>query len=386
MKKLLQNLFSIRNEVANKDGFVLTKHKVITILGVKLKKKILTKDLMRPIIQANNRLEFLSRKNDNLLRLINLQRGNVKVWEDNNPRDFINNPNIKNLYNGLSEEATKNLNKILERNRKVTQYYDKYKIFPNINNCDIFDEEDRHDFEKNYNFYECITVFERASYYYDKQRKKGRVITEKTQFEPCVEVDKHGLDFLTNKNIGEGAILDIGAFDGCSSIMFREEFPENEIIAFEPQKDNFLNTKQNFKLNKMQNASIINLALGDEKGSITITNSGGGSRVGEGDEITQMDTLDNFVNENNLKVALIKIDIEGAEQAFLKGAVNTIQKQAPVMLLSIYHNIDDFCKIKPTIEKLMENSKYYYTFDFHQMLYPHGVLVDCMLLCEPHLK
>ena len=41
---------------------------------------------------------------------------------------------------------------------------------------------------------------------------------------------------------------------------------------------------------------------------------------------------------------------EGAEQEFLRGAINTIKKYKPILLISIYHSIDDFLDIKPMIE------------------------------------
>ena len=42
----------------------------------------------------------------------------------------------------------------------------------------------------------------------------------------------------------------------------------------------------------------------------------------------------------------------GFEQQFLKGAENTIKTQKPTLLLSIYHNANDFFQIKPYIESL----------------------------------
>ena len=65
-----------------------------------------------------------------------------------------------------------------------------------------------------------------------------------------------------------------------------------------------------------------------------------------------MTTLDSFVDKNNIKVGLIKTDLEGFEQNFLKGSLNTIKKQKPILIISIYHNYSDFFDIKPMIEEL----------------------------------
>ena len=44
--------------------------------------------------------------------------------------------------------------------------------------------------------------------------------------------------------------------------------------------------------------------------------------------------------------------MEGFEQQVLHGAQQTIQTQRPTLLISIYHNADDFFSIKPWIENL----------------------------------
>ncbi|HEB7542554.1 TPA: FkbM family methyltransferase, partial [Campylobacter coli] len=70
-------------------------------------------------------------------------------------------------------------------------------------------------------------------------------------------------------------------------------------------------------------------------------------------------------------------DIEGFEQDFLKGALETIKKHKPALILSIYHNIDDFFNIKPFIEQLNLG----YTF---QVIKPvdGSISLETILLCE----
>lgn len=55
-------------------------------------------------------------------------------------------------------------------------------------------------------------------------------------------------------------------------------------------------------------------------------------------EYVEITTLDSFVKEHNLQVGFIKVDTEGFEMEFLKGAKETICTQKPAMLLSIYHS------------------------------------------------
>ena len=91
--------------------------------------------------------------------------------------------------------------------------------------------------------------------------------------------------------------------------------------------------------------------------------------------------MDNYVKENNLEVGLIKVDIEGFEANFLRGAQETIRNQAPVLLLSIYHNGSDFYNLKPMVEEIMKNSQYKYHYNFFQPIYKHAI-ADCLLVCE----
>ena len=62
--------------------------------------------------------------------------------------------------------------------------------------------------------------------------------------------------------------------------------------------------------------------------------------------------LDDYVKQNHIVPGVIKTDLEGFEMHFLRGALDTIKKYRPIMVLSIYHSADDFFGIKPFIESL----------------------------------
>lgn len=97
----------------------------------------------------------------------------------------------------------------------------------------------------------------------------------------------------------------------------------------------------------------------------------------QGYENVEIITLDDYVKENNLQVGLIKVDIEGAEQDFLKGAEQTIKTQKPSLLISIYHNAADFFEIKPMIESW--NLGYKFRIVKHMNGHPS---VDTLLVAE----
>ena len=70
-------------------------------------------------------------------------------------------------------------------------------------------------------------------------------------------------------------------------------------------------------------------------------------------------------------------DSEGGEQLLLKGAVETIRTQHPILLISIYHSANDFFEIKPMIEKMCDK----YTF---RIIKPanSAIVIETILLAE----
>ena len=64
-------------------------------------------------------------------------------------------------------------------------------------------------------------------------------------------------------------------------------------------------------------------------------------------------SIDDFVDSYNIsKVDFIKMDIEGAEPAALRGAVNTIKKYRPKLAIAIYHGMEDFVNIPTWLKDL----------------------------------
>ena len=84
------------------------------------------------------------------------------------------------------------------------------------------------------------------------------------------------------------------------------------------------------------------------------------------------------MKENNIEVGLIKTDLEGFEQSFLKVALETIKEQKPVLIISIYHNYSDFFEIKPMIENLNLG----YKFKIIEPKAQGGAIVSTLLLAE----
>lgn len=156
------------------------------------------------------------------------------------------------------------------------------------------------------------------------------------------------------KKIKNANIIDVGAFVGDSSIVL-SRYTNHNVYAFEPVRSNYNLMLKTLTLNpELKNIKPLNVALGSENSVSNICFAESSSSfafdlTNNHEEVTVL-TLDDFVEQNHLQIGLIKVDIEGFEQSFLQGAIRTIKNQRPSLIISIYHNADDFFKIKPMIE------------------------------------
>lgn len=205
-------------------------------------------------------------------------------------------------------------------------------------------------------------------------------------FESSVFYYKHGLHKLKYPEYINGkAIIDGGCYIADSCLVFREFFPNSPLIGFEPVKSNCLLAKKTIALNQLENITIENMGLGEKNEILKIKTFDTNLKNIEstitqnGNETIKVTSIDDYVDNHNLKVGLIKTDVEGFEQQLLAGAKKTIFEQKPTLLISIYHSYDDFYKIKPMIESWNLG----YRFDFFQgPQYSGDITVETMLICE----
>ena len=152
-------------------------------------------------------------------------------------------------------------------------------------------------------------------------------------------------------------IIDAGACFGDSTLVLAK-YTDKKVYAFEPIEENYRLMHENIKLNESTKIIPEKYGLGERAEEVEFYVAGGSSSIGIepswGDykvEKAQIIQLDEYVDKNRVKdIGLIKVDVEGAEQAFLRGAKKTIFDHRPSLIISIYHNAFDFFQIKPLIE------------------------------------
>jgi len=197
-----------------------------------------------------------------------------------------------------------------------------------------------------------------------------------------------GLDLIDASSAINRSIIDVGAFIGDSSLVLCR-FTKRNVYAFEPFVDTYAELSENIKLNDIGNIVPVKLGLSDTQGKRRLFFSAQDHSISTNDPAMSLSdgactnsieidvtTIDVFAADNKLDVGIIKIDAEGAEQAVLRGAVETIKKNKPILLVSIYHNVSDFMDIKPWIDGLGLDYKYKIT-----KLEPTTFIEETMLIC-----
>ena len=164
------------------------------------------------------------------------------------------------------------------------------------------------------------------------------------------EKDFYGMLLLCKKK-KENVILDIGASLGISSLGFRQLGFHNKIYAFEPNKKNFLNLKENCLLNNL-NIKLYNFGLSnsnyDSEIWYTDKDKMGGSAIFDKNdpelkkydpkiiikEKISLKKLDDVLEINNSNI-LVKIDVERHEKKVLEGMEKIIQQNKIIMQIEI---------------------------------------------------
>ncbi|MNK25876.1 hypothetical protein D3C87_442050 [compost metagenome] len=162
--------------------------------------------------------------------------------------------------------------------------------------------------------------------------------------------DETWVSHLAKHYIKEGDVVyDIGAHIGYTSILFSKLVgKQGQVHAFEllpSVAKNYLEKTVN--ANQLTNIKAHAIGLADKKDEIDIYvgNTMMGTLTDEGyqsqlSEKCQIDTLDNYISTHQITPPrAIKIDVERAEIACLKGAVETIKNFKPILIIE-FHNID----------------------------------------------
>ena len=277
------------------------------------------------------------------------------------------------LISGLDNESRNTVSDIIHRMGMIA---DGNKTLQ-----DVYTQREQEEFVRmNDEFSSKIVKLNDNLYYYN-----GYYLPV-NQFDSSVFFTRYGIDKLTTlDSVRNKHIIDAGGYVGDTALLF-SSYTDKNIHVFEASPSNMDIIRETIRLNHLDNIVPVSKALGEKSGTATFSLGERNScnslveRPGYNypDHIeVPVVTLDDYVRENNIEVGLIKVDIEGGEQLLLRGAVETIRTQHPILLISIYHSANDFFEIKPMIEKMCGK----YTFRIVKPANP-AIALETILLAE----
>jgi FkbM family methyltransferase len=138
-------------------------------------------------------------------------------------------------------------------------------------------------------------------------------------------------------------VLDIGASVGYYTLLAaRLAGAQGRVVAFEPDLRNLRFLRAHVKANRLPGVTVLPLALGEEEGSFRFgggTGSGTARLCTEGTIEVPVRRLDALAAEHDLRPRHVKIDVEGAELAVLRGGEQLIRAHRPQLFLSTHEGI-----------------------------------------------
>lgn len=144
-------------------------------------------------------------------------------------------------------------------------------------------------------------------------------------------------------------VFDIGANVGFFTLLSaRLSGPGGSVVAFEPFPRNLVYLRRHIDLNHLTNVTVVEAAVSDVCGTGFL---GGEASNPSALALTQkglpvsLVTIDEMVAYRGLpRPQLLKIDVEGAESAVLRGAVSVLSSCRPAVILSCHGwQQHDFC-------------------------------------------
>ncbi len=201
----------------------------------------------------------------------------------------------------------------------------------------------------------------------------------------AVDAYEYATDMASVGLKGGETILDCGAFIGDTARLFMGKTKNNcKIYCFEPVVENCKEMEKWIKEEKIDNVFVHNVGVGEKKHKdyvysneeVTTMGAVGDNRFRADNPVVNeilVDTIDNLAE--GIAVDYIKMDIEGAEMAAIRGGKNTILKNKPQMLISGYHRIADMWEIPEYVIGLCSEYKIFLGHQPHAPFEPEFMFV-----------
>lgn len=183
------------------------------------------------------------------------------------------------------------------------------------------------------------------------------------------------------ENAKEGDIVHAGTFFGdFLPAISRAVSEKAKIWAFEPNPESYRCAQITMMLNDIQNVSLLQAGLGETPSKMNLTTKdkkgvrlGGSSAIGvqnKGEGTTeQIDirSIDGSI-PNDRNISILQLDVEGFEKQALMGALETIKRCKPILILEDDHGFTKGEWFKDHILSL--NYKIAHKLHYNQVILP----------------
>lgn len=172
------------------------------------------------------------------------------------------------------------------------------------------------------------------------------VIKRIIKLSPIPLTKNHRYDLLTNKIIKQLAVnsncIDVGCYKGEILDLIKSAAPQGQHFGIEPIPAQYAYLSQKYA--DVANCTIINIAASNTTGTsdfnfVQSNPSYSGLKKRDYDKPNEVDStiqvktdLLDHVIPSDIPIALIKIDVEGAEMLVLEGATKIIKRHRPIVV------------------------------------------------------
>ncbi|HEY0567432.1 MAG TPA: FkbM family methyltransferase [Xanthobacteraceae bacterium] len=126
--------------------------------------------------------------------------------------------------------------------------------------------------------------------------------------------------------------FDVGAHAGYYTLLLsRGVGPTGRVFAFEANRNNAANLKRHLELNAITNVEVIEAAVSDRTGTQFFSGGGYVGHLSNKGEAVATVRLDDYPRPD-----LVKMDIEGAETAALRGATAILGEGKTVWFVAVH--------------------------------------------------
>jgi FkbM family methyltransferase len=132
--------------------------------------------------------------------------------------------------------------------------------------------------------------------------------------------------------------LDIGANVGLMTSHMSEYCTSGKIICVEPNRAIFSALQKNIEANGIKNAAAVNAAVSEQDGELRFTEESASGHIDPaGTAVVESVTLSTLLARHGIdRVDFIKMDVEGYEPVLLRGNLDVLKRDKPLVFLEFH--------------------------------------------------